>query len=763
MEHMNALEQVMNESVDELVDELANELVLAETTSLKDRIRNNTVDLVCYQKHDGGNGTRVTGKALLVNKISNLSVIDIDINKSYDEDKKEQVRKNLMCKLSDEDVIVKTASGGMHIYCNMGSNPFPATVNRMIKCYSCEDYDIDLFCSVDENSRSLVVCAGSKVRDSTHKGPIKTYEFLRGSYENTLNRSVNDVLNDLEIRLRVKQTPEIESIVNDNTNVLISDELAEALVNGLVDLEVHNDGGSRPIKTELTLFTLFQAINSLPKRFIEEAYDNVQHWCKLTDNALMNFDNARSRYQHLVTSPFVLVKIMKIYQTEYYNECIKPLIYTEAKIFDIDLNDPFSITDIRRKAEQKQYKNNNEVIEDLSKVIKFVDNSSKMYIQKEYDIFSKMWKINFVSDKNMKESLKMIRLWKEDRKIINAYDVLLTNITSLTVKGVEFNSGSSDIFSVFHGFKYQVLDSVDNNVINPFMQFVHEVICDSNDELYNYVIGWIAQMIQHPGIKNETALILKGLEGIGKNRFTDVISELLAGYACKNVTEISELTGNFNSIVENQMFIVLNELKNCGDDRMANFNALKSVITDNTIRINEKNQPRRTSQNVSNFVFVTNNSYPVKISSGDRRYVVLQCNGKYKGNFDFFSQLVNSFDKKFYDNLLTFFIKYDLSGFQVRNIPMTEAKQDLIDASKSPLDQWICDHYNDLIEGIQCSEALHSKPSDMKDKAFQLQIKDKCERKKKGARGNQQWYYVLKEECRSIYHQTVNEEDDIYL
>ena len=100
-------------------------------------------------------------------------------------------------------------------------------------------------------------------------------------------------------------------------------------------------------------------------------------------------------------------------------------------------------------------------------------------------------------------------------------------------------------------------------------------------------------MIQHPGIKNEMALILKGLQGIGKNTFTNGISELLSGYSCKNVTDISELTGNFNSIVENKTLIILNEVKNGGDDRMAYFNAPKSIITDKTIRINEKNQPRR--------------------------------------------------------------------------------------------------------------------------------------------------------------------------
>jgi hypothetical protein len=105
-------------------------------------------------------------------------------------------------------------------------------------------------------------------------------------------------------------------------------------------------------------------------------------------------------------------------------------------------------------------------------------------------------------------------------------------------------------------------------------------------------------------------------------------------------------------------------------------------------------------------------------------------------------------------------MKLDLSTFNVRLIPQTEAKQDLIDASRSPLDVWICDHYNELLEGILCSDALISKPSEMKDKAFQLQIKERCDRVKIQKEGVRKWYYKLKEGCKSIYKQTINEDDE---
>lgn len=741
-----------NHHVDEsFIDALANELVLAETKPLNERIEGNKIELRNYLKYDGGKG-RKTGDALLLNKVSNLSVIDVDINKSFDDERKEAIRKNLLSKLDDKDVIVKTGGGGLHIYCN--TNLFPATSNRMVKCYKCDDYDIDLMTSIDENKRSLIVMANSRVRRNATT-PICSYSFIRGSYESKLTRTVNDVLNDLNIKIVIKQPIEIETVMNDNEGSDISDELADALVGGIADFEIHNDSGSMPIDKEITLFTLFQAINALPPRFINEAYDNAYQLCKLTDKAKMNFDNARARFQHLKTSPFVLCKIEKLYQTEYYNECVKPLLTPTVNVATIDLHEQFDF----RSMLSKRYNNAVDVIFDLSKVMRKIDCDTIMYIKKYYNIHSNMYEIAFINQANMKEMLKSIKVEIDGFK--SAWDVFDYNQQFLTIKGVKFISNDKEVFSTFQGYKYNVLDKVNMNVIDMFMNFVKEVICDSNDEVYKYVIGWLAKMIQQPGVKNETAIILKGLQGIGKNRFTDIISELLSGYSIKNVTEISELTGNFNSVVENKMFIVLNELKNVGDDRMANFNALKSIITDDTIRINEKNQPRRTAQNVANFMFCTNNSYPVKIEVGDRRYVVLSVNGKYKGNFKYFEQLMNSCTTEFYDNLLTYFMKYDLSTFNVRLIPTTEAKEDLIEVSCSPIDEWICKHYDELCIGIQCSDALMSKPSELKDKTFQMQIKDKCDKKRITRDGKREWFYVLKDECKTVYKQTIENNDDV--
>jgi hypothetical protein len=95
----------------------------------------------------------------------------------------------------------------------------------------------------------------------------------------------------------------------------------------------------------------------------------------------------------------------------------------------------------------------------------------------------------------------------------------------------------------------------------------------------------------------------------------------------------------------------------------------------------------------------------------------------------------------------------DLSDFDPKDIPMTEAKLDLIEASRPVIDNWICDHYAELTDGFNCFEALKVKPDELKPKEFQLQLKAKYDRKQIRNDSSQRgWCYVLKNEMRDLFN-----------
>jgi putative DNA primase/helicase len=180
----------------------------------------------------------------------------------------------------------------------------------------------------------------------------------------------------------------------------------------------------------------------------------------------------------------------------------------------------------------------------------------------------------------------------------------------------------------------------------------------------------------------------------------------------------------WNSRLENKVLCVLNEAKNHGENKYANFDCLKAIITEPTLEINEKHIKQHIVQNVINIIFTTNNDYPIKIESGDRRYLVLYVNGKHKGDFEYFEALKKEQKADgFYENLLKYFVDYDINDFNSYVLPKTEAKQDMINAGRSVVDKFIISRF-DFKQGVHKSQIIDYRPLEYKDfNSFHLALK----------------------------------------
>jgi hypothetical protein len=88
------------------------------------------------------------------------------------------------------------------------------------------------------------------------------------------------------------------------------------------------------------------------------------------------------------------------------------------------------------------------------------------------------------------------------------------------------------------------------------------------------------------------------------------------------VTDIDEIFGSFNAGIEGNPRVIGNELNNVGEGRFVNYDALKSIITHDTVNVNQKNVPRKVTENTANSPFTTSD-YPMAISNSHRRYFVI--------------------------------------------------------------------------------------------------------------------------------------------
>ena len=352
------------------------------------------------------------------------------------------------------------------------------------------------------------------------------------------------------------------------------------------------------------------------------------------------------------------------------------------KKFFIDIYDPFVFDDIRRK----DYKvrggfKTEELIHDLMKICAILDTASSPFLFKIWDQDSHICKIVQVSNCMMKDKLSEL-VFKIGRKKYTALEIMDsgTNMKFFRYNQTTFYSENPLYFSRFRGLPFKKLDACDPKVIEFFISHALNIICNGEKDICRYVFNWIAFLLQRPGEKIGTALILIGDHGVGKTLFTNVICKLCGCYGLENAN-LKNIAGNYNALVQDKILIVVNEIDAKYGLSSDSANNLKTLITEKSVDINRKHKDAFTGKNVANFIFVSNDFTPIRIEPGDRRYCVLEVSPRFKDDHEYFIHLFDTFDEPdFYENLLTFFLKINIKNWRPdATLPLTPAKARIIE------------------------------------------------------------------------------------
>ncbi|KAA6389303.1 MAG: hypothetical protein EZS28_015168 [Streblomastix strix] len=401
---------------------------------LVDRIQFATISLYNYNKityHTNNQSEKAyvkknknitcTGHTFEIAQCKYLAVIDIDIDheEKLDVSQRDQIRNSIIqlfqpakqqdfegCNVNLEDEqfmmekynqhrnvgLVKSARGGLHIYCNMG--PYKLLQNSIVNVICTKDFSVDVFACVDAMSDRLmdeeidvedrnktrrIVQPGTQIqkyRDSKRKplsqeikqklqtgelrNPILTYQDLNNAYEKTNLAEIQDVFLILGFDIKVIQRDEtkLEKILNrgqtsavdcaklvgntvaDGINGLekcqMTKEQAEILVHGLDDTIIHTNHPHA--EEELSLFTLCTYINGLrsiegvDEDFINECYDYVEENCDYSLQAQTCFQAHRERNSEKQQSPYCLQGFIKKFKPEYYTQQFIPKLAAKKEI-----------------------------------------------------------------------------------------------------------------------------------------------------------------------------------------------------------------------------------------------------------------------------------------------------------------------------------------------------------------------------------------------------------------------------------------------
>jgi hypothetical protein len=221
-----------------------------------------------------------------------------------------------------------------------------------------------------------------------------------------------------------------------------------------------------------------------------------------------------------------------------------------------------------------------------------------------------------------------------------------------------------------------------------FLAHLRDNVCRGNESLFLWVVGWFAQIVQHPDRKMGTSLVLRGPQGTGKTKVGQVIGSLLGEHYAL-VSDPRYVTGRFNSHLVSCLLLHCDESFWAGDHTAEG--KLKDLITGNYHFIEYKGkEPIR----VHNYVrlFVTGNpEWLVPAGFEERRFATLDIGEAKIQDAEYFAAIDAEMDNGGREALLNFLLSFDLKSVDLRTIPTTAALLDQKLSSLNPEQGWWLD------------------------------------------------------------------------
>ena len=197
--------------------------------------------------------------------------------------------------------------------------------------------------------------------------------------------------------------------------------------------------------------------------------------------------------------------------------------------------------------------------------------------------------------------------------------------------------------------------------------FLFEVICDCDYVLFEYLIKYLAHMLQKPEEKPGIAIVMLSQEGCGKGSMFSLLNAVWPRTTLE-VSDVDHIVGTFNGVLERNYIVCLDEALFKGNK--AGMEKLKSLITEPYIHIEQKYQPARSIQSFHRFWAASNSEHFAQISQGERRLLFLRVSNKRKQDFTYFDTFYKALsDPKVISALVHELSTMDISSFNVRQRP----------------------------------------------------------------------------------------------
>jgi len=268
------------------------------------------------------------------------------------------------------------------------------------------------------------------------------------------------------------------------------------------------------------------------------------------------------------------------------------------------------------------------------------------------------------------------------------------------IKGVRFDPKqepssvmSNGYYNLWKGFSCSAAEGD----VQPFLDFTKDIIVGNDPELFEFLIDYLAHIVQYPDKKEGMACVLKGSKGVGKDTWIGAFASLFDRSHYLAVNSMKTITGNFNIHLQHSIICNLGEAFFSGDH--AAEGALKTLITEKEMQYEPKHMDSFSGSNYTRVFMSTNLDWVVPAKGNDeRRYIVLEVSDLRRGDLDYMDKFRIWLNNGGREALLHYLMEREITHTMYK-APETKALVEQKEHGLHGIEKWIydCAMRNDLL------------------------------------------------------------------
>jgi hypothetical protein len=240
---------------------------------------------------------------------------------------------------------------------------------------------------------------------------------------------------------------------------------------------------------------------------------------------------------------------------------------------------------------------------------------------------------------------------------------------------------AEDEASIFTGFAFEEMAGVDAEAVALFSDILRSV-CGDDEEVFNYVLRYLAHILQKPFEIPGTALIFSSKKhGTGKDTLGNIMRWMIGTTHSSHYNSETQFWNAHDTSKEGCLFAQMEEVGSTANK--AKKNELKALITADSMSINPKGVRAYNVPNCIRLFMTTNEPDPVKLEESDRRFMVITpSNRLHARGLEWWATTQPRLKTPaFLGTVGRWLASLDLTGWNPRVMPTTKEKIELAEAS----------------------------------------------------------------------------------